>query len=445
MRSVSCALVELRRKKSKYIILFIIFTILFTALLSGKILCDSVFQMREKVLMRIGACLEIRGQDEEGKLLEIPNEWKTEIGNMQYVEGMNQHFSDYVFLKNAENVKIYTGANPDEQTSKNISGLDENMVVLDANLNCKWIDGIRKKDMVLLDGEYPSEEKKGILIEQHLAEKNSIDIGDEMELRSKEGKEAKALVVGIYKTKGVFKITEDNFAGKGVFAWSPYNRIYSNLEFGSELLKKEKNNLPLHVYVKNLELRTYVMKNIEQILKEKKEYTVSDETKESYNDSEESYQIEVIENYARMIMLYSLLIGLVLLSLVLNLYLQYYYKDAGILIAMGAGRWRIIGQFLIAMGIVILMAGAASIGVTSALIKKIVDLLMEKVTFSLSIIASFEDDLSDPIPFTVVYPGKNTYFICGLTVVLFWGASCIPLLLKMIRFCPRSLWGKDER
>ena len=177
----------------------------------------------------------------------------------------------------------------------------------------------------------------------------------------------------------------------------------------------------------------------------KKEYTVLDETKESYNDSEESYQIEVIENYARMIMLYSLLIGLVILSLVLNLYLQYYYKDAGILIAMGAGRWRIIGQFLIAMGIVILMAGAASIGFTSALIKKIVDLLMEKVTFSLSIIASFEDGLSDPIPFTVVYPGKNTYFICGLTVVLFWGASCIPLLLKMIRFCPRSLWGKDER
>lgn len=445
MKSVHCALLEVRRKKTKYILLFMIFTILFMALLSGKILYASVLHMRETVLAKIGACIEINGIDEEGEVLAIPEEWKEKIEKISGVEGMNQHFSNYALLQNGENVKLYEGADPYEQIAQSTSEVNENMVVLDANLDCQWMDNSRTENIELLEGEYPNEEKEGLLIEQHLADTNGFHVGNELRLQSSDGRKLTAPIIGIYKTKGTFKITEDNFAGTAVFAWSPYNRIYSSLNIGCELFQQEKNGLSLHVYVDDLDSRQYVMNQIKEIIKGKKGYTVADETEESYKEREESMQIEVIERYTRMIILYSLCIGLVLLSLILNLYLQYYYRDAGILVAMGAGRWRIIGQFLIAAGMVILLASVSSAGVTRILIKRIADMIMDKITLPWTMVTSFDDGLSNPVPFTLIYPGRNTYIGGVLTVIAFWMASCIPLLIRMIRFSPRSLFGKDER
>lgn len=445
MGFIQCAFLELRRKKAKYLILYGIFVILFSALLSGKILSDSVSQMKQRVVDRIGPCLEIRGQEGDDQPPEITEEMKQDILGIRHVRGINQRFSDYVLPVNGENVKDYVGETPDPDPSYYEDGPTPDMVVVDANLDCAWADTFRKESAVLLEGEYPTEDHPGLLMEQRLAKKNSVGVGDSFRLRSVKGKEISATVTGIYQTKGTFEITEDNFAGEGVFAWSPYNRIYSNLSMGCQLLGQEEGQLSLNIYTDSITALDTVAAEIKGMLDSGKGYVIHNETEEAYRDSKEAYQIDVLENYARIVMGYALVIGVILLSLVLNLYLQYYYRDAGILIALGAGRYRIVLQFLTVMAAVVAVSAASALGIVFGVMESAAKYLLGTVTVNWDIVSSFEDGLNEPVRFVLQYPGVKTYLLCFLVIAVFWLASCIPLLFRMRRFTPRSLFCVDER
>jgi putative ABC transport system permease protein len=383
---------------------------------------------------------EANGEIEEPIEQRISEDIKERILPIKHVKGVNQKIQDYAFPVDFKNVKDYTGETPDSDPSLyegNYDNLRPYSVIVDANIDCALIDDFRLRNSVLVEGEFPSDLRSGVIIEQRLAKQNNLAVGDKIALTSPVGKDVDALITGIYRTTGSFKITEDNSIGEAIFAMSPYNRIYSSLDIATSLYQIDKESLSLYIYVDQPQNVETVGKGIKSLDLNWKDYNLVNMTATLY--SIEGTQIETLSAYARTILLYVIIIGAILISLILTIYVRYYLHDAGIFIALGASKKRVILQYAITVTAVALSALVISIIASNIVAGEITNGFIGQTAIPDNSTASYVSGL---IPSYDVHTQalrlKDYAYFVGITI-LFLIFSCGLLAYEIVRYRPRTI------
>jgi putative ABC transport system permease protein len=383
---------------------------------------------------------EMNGNHEDPSEQRISNEIRKQILPIDHVIGVNRHIADYAFPVDFENVRDYTGETPISDPSLyevDSENLRPYSVIVDANTDCSLIDDFRLEKALLTGGEFPTVEHPGVVIEQHLSEQNGLTIGDAITFTVPGGKDVTALITGVYRTTGSFHITGDNYLGEAIFAMSPYNRIYTSLDVGTSLYRVDPESLSLTIHIDQPQNVEIVGKEIKNLDLNWKDYALVNMTATLY--SIEGTQIENLSGYAKAILLYVILIGAILISLVLTIYVRYYIHDAGIFIALGANKSRVVLQYAIAMIAVVLSALLVSVIVSNIISGEITNSFIEQTATSSTTTYSYVSGLNPNYDVQIrgFRPIDYGYFM-GVAM-LFLIISCGHLALEIIRYQPRSI------
>lgn len=444
MKLSTFAWLECIRKPVKNIMLYIILTVIFTGALTGLRIYFSTQQARAKVIHSIGAFIQL--SPEEGKNVIISEDMIDSILRLPHVIGVNQTIAGYAVPVNFRNVKEYEGETPDpnDLSYKEAYDIAPGNVVIDANTDNRFLDVFRLNQVHVLEGVIPDSKNKGIMVEKRLAEINGLKLGDMLTLTSSLEIEIEAEIIGIYETEAVFQITKNNSLGEGIFAMSPYNRIYASLNVGEVLYKNEASKQNLDIYID-------FPQNVAVTGKAVKAFAWDWEKLSLYNMTESYYQdyaghIENLSRTSKILLFYLLSIGAVFLSIVLTIFSHYYDYDSGILLALGERKLRIIGQYFLATLYIATAAMVTSVGLAYTIavpwIKSVID--SSNSTFSLGI-AQFYDGVTPDYSIHLDSFGIKGIVFYAVIVFLFLILSCMSPAYHVIRFKPRKILSEDRR
>jgi hypothetical protein len=445
MGAVRCALLEFIRKPVKYILLCIIFIAVFTGAGVGMIVYYSADTAREELMEQIGAYLMLapkddNGADEISAAPELDLTILAQLEGIEYVSGVNQTVAEYALPLDFVNVREHTGPEPEAVSPQN-DGLSASSVAVEANRDCRLVNAFRLKEAELVKGEYPSENSTGVLVEEHMAEANGLDVGDTVALHTAISNKVETPVTGIYRYNGYFLITEDNGLGDAIYALSPYNRIYSSLDVGEALFGVRRGELPLYIYVDQPQHNDSVGSAIKALDFDWHSFGLYNMTASDYEV--EGRQIATLFNYAKLILFYVMAMGLVFLSLVLSLYMRYALRDAGILFMLGAGLGRVVGQNLLSLFLAGVISSLCSLAVMIPLGKRICATLIKDTVVSGGVpqmLNGFNRDLQVRVQNFAIREFGLYYGLVFLLIL----ASVLPLLIKLWRKTPRELVLSNE-
>lgn len=308
----------LRKASEKSLFLFGIFFVFLVFCFSALTLMASVKETKDEVLYQIGAYVEFLPNHETLEkqpnliLSPHPAALVAQIREIDHVVGMDP-FGPQTYVtclpKGFFNSKRHEGAY--------YATSDENLLVEDSDVLGDGIllfglpdilvrDEFRRGFSRVIEGELPTDEHPGLLVNSVLASENSMAIGDHLTLQSIEAREQieSAPIVGIYETKLRFEIMQGNVFGAGVFMHSPFNRIYTNYDFVSEMAGQPATLGIMRVFVDSPEHIAYVLSAIEKLPYDRSQYVLVNGTNAYYDMYAQS--LSSVSESANRLLLYTM-------------------------------------------------------------------------------------------------------------------------------------------
>lgn len=111
------------------------------------------------------------------------------------------------------------------------AGVDDTKVYVSGNMNTAFCNYFRNGDFRLIEGDFPTPEKPGALLEQGLAEKNGLAVGDSITVAWRE-KECSFAVTGIYEALTTPKAEAQQ---EGFYQLSPMSFVFCDAGSYEEL------------------------------------------------------------------------------------------------------------------------------------------------------------------------------------------------------------------
>lgn len=246
--------------------------------------------------------------------------------------------------------------------------------VKSSELMKEFAEGIEK----VVEGDPITDEDKGkkvALIEKQLAEHNDIAIGDEIKIQNAEGSSTLKLeVIGIYETSDM---SSQNDVAPPMF--HPANKIYVPYESVKEITAskdKQATGIDKAIYYLN------DPENIEAFKEEGKKTDIDFELfKMDAHDTLYKKMIGPIENMAttsKWIIYLVSITGSIILGLIIMLTIKERRKELGILLSIGEKKGKLIGQLLVEVVCIAILAFSLSIFTGEAVAQKMGDSLLEK-------------------------------------------------------------------
>lgn len=340
------ALLEMRGRIVKTIILFWVFLVLFAGMLTALTLLHSAEESKSNVLENIGASvtLDYANINDAGKQI-FTTDIIERLSSVENVIGVNQDHADFALPINFQNNKSYSGKNPYSQKVQieNEPGF-ENNIILEGNIRTDLTDLFRNGAADIALGTYPTVDQPGALISSVLAEQNNLSLNDEIMFEAY-GKEITTQIVGIYNTKAQFQITSDNIVGAAVFAYSPYNRIYVDIDSFSQLFGTDQTTLPINVYINSPIKVQETGEKIKSMDFDWDIFRLVNTTATEYSMAANS--IESISSLTKtFVVLFTLTISVVII-IVMSIWAEAFQYESGIYLSLGASKWRAIIMLLV--------------------------------------------------------------------------------------------------
>lgn len=210
-------IIEIFQKPFRTFILFFTLFILALCMLSSvyiKLAIDASYQKQIEI---DGYCIDV----EKDNVVEF-EDWKKCIDTILSIDGMVGYNNSVEYSTSCKTVGFENCAYEEAKLTKK----EKKEVFLVGNIDTKLHSYFRNGKMVLLEGKYPTLEKKGTLIAVELAEKNKIQIGDIVEVESQNEKNIGTEVIGIYETKEIPKIESEH---EGFYKKSKNSFIFCDL------------------------------------------------------------------------------------------------------------------------------------------------------------------------------------------------------------------------
>lgn len=339
------ALLEIRGRIVKTILLSFIFLLLFTGVLTSLTVLYSAEEYKSRVLENIGGSVKLDyASNELSGTSVFTSDILEKLSAVENVVGVNQHYADFAVPINFENNKSYSGKNPylQEVQIESDPGFEDN-IVIEGNIRTDLIDLFRNGAAHVISGNYPTEEQPGILISNVLAEQNNLEIGDVI-LVSAYDKELSLEIVGIYETSATFYVTEDNIIGSAVFAYSQFNRTYVDIDSAAELFDLDRTTLAVTAYINSPDNVQATGESIKAMDFDWDTFSLVNTTATEYSLTASS--IESVSSLTKTFVIFFILIASVVIVIVMSIWAEPYQYESGIWLSLGASKWRAVGLLL---------------------------------------------------------------------------------------------------
>ena len=342
------AFLQFKRQKVRSVIYFLVFFLSLAGLMGIYVLLTSAQESEATVLESIGASVTLDyGESTSGEAPVFTADVLDQLANQEHVLGYNQNYSDYALPKNFSNCRKYEGNDPATQaTFLDLEPETSDYIVLEGDSNIQLLDLFRQGNAWLTDGSFPSIANPGAIISTYLADANALHIGDKLNITSCDRThEITISITGIYQTKEAFVITDENIVGEAVFAYSPYNRIYADLDTTTGFFAINPETLYTTFYIddpRNVSDTGEAMKTTDI---DWSQYSLVNTTQNTYNM--EAAQIEATISMAKTMLFFVLIISAATIILVTSIWGEQSRFESGIFLALGASKcYVLIQQFI---------------------------------------------------------------------------------------------------
>ncbi|MDA1558880.1 ABC transporter permease [Bacillus cereus] len=450
MNFIKRSFLSLQSRKGKSLILLAIFLVVTNLVFAGFTIQSSSSKATDLARQQLGADINLRidinkyleeqnsnqNANEARKVPSIEKKEADKLKNSKYLDHYNYLKSVIAELKELHNVEPSGGAQsfgPNNNLNFTLQG------VRDFSL----LEAAQEKKLKLVEGEGITSKTVGknvAMIEKKLAEKNNLKVGDKLqigEVMDEELTTKELEIIGIYESKE----EAPSFGGQSFALLEPANQIYvpysvmNSLENAIYSLKDPKDIDAFKEEVKKLGLPAYY------------ELDAQDNVYKQMIGP-----IENIASFSKTIVIMVSIAGATILGLIIMLSIKERRKEMGILLSIGEKKWKLMGQLLVEVLCIAVLAFGLSLATGEKVSQKVGDNLLS------SEIARNEDKPEDPIaklsgnPAADVDPVDNIEVsistedlgkVGGIGLGIAMLGTILPAL-SIIRLNPKQILLKDE-
>ncbi|WP_081167338.1 ABC transporter permease [Lactococcus garvieae] len=372
MNFIKRAGLHLISKRGKTLLLGLVFMAILSFVLAGLTIRSAATKAAEEAKKSVGATVTLavdrQKLAQQGRMMggdmpsPISRELAEKISHLPGVASTLLSVGGAVTKgQGIEPVKVETGNTMGGEIKANIGGsnmaeVDFRMTGVNAtDLAGSFSDGTAK----IVEGKGLTEEDLGsnhVLIEQTLAEKNDLKVGDTFELKDTDGKAHKVKITGIYQTTA----SPDGMAAR-IPSMNPVNNIFASYTLAETLAtEREKDTVDQAIFnLDNPEKMDEFVAAAEKELPTDSPYALQT------NDAFYQQMLGPINNvsgFAMNIVVLVALAGSLILGLIVIMSIRERRYEIGVLMSLGERKSKIIGQFFVELLIIMVLAiGGASI------------------------------------------------------------------------------------
>ncbi|AKR12622.1 ABC transporter permease [Bacillus thuringiensis] len=450
MNFIKRSFLSLQSRKGKSLILLAIFLVVTNLVFAGFTIQSASSKATDLARQQLGANINLRidinkyleeqnsnqNANEARKVPSIEKKEANKLKNSKYLDHYNYLKSAIAELKGLHNVEPSGGAQsfgPNNNLNFTLQG------VRDFSL----LEAAQDKKLKLVEGEGITSKivgKKVAMIEKKLAEKNNLKVGDKLQIGEVMDQEltTKDLeIIGIYESEE----EAPSFGGQSFALLEPANQIY----------------VPYSV-MNSLENAIYSLKDpkdIDAFKEEAKKLGLPAYYELDAQDNVYKQMIGPIENvasFSKTIVIIVSIAGATILGLIIMLSIKERRKEMGILLSIGEKKWKLMGQLLVEVLCIAVLAFGLSLATGEKVSQKVGDNLLS------SEIAKNEDKPEDPIaklsgnPVADVDPVDNIDVsistedlgkVGGIGLGIAMLGTILPAL-SILRLNPKQILLKDE-
>ncbi|MGY1465278.1 ABC transporter permease (plasmid) [Bacillus toyonensis] len=450
MNFIKRSFLSLQSRKGKSLILLAIFLVVINLVFAGFTIQSASSKATDLARQQLGADISLK--IDLDKYLEEQNSNQNAIGgnrvpsiekkeadklkNSKYLDHYNYLKSANAELKELHNVEPPGGAQsfgPNNNLNFTLQGVRD----------FSSLETAQDKKLKLVEGEgiTPKTVGKNVaMIEKKLAEKNNLKVGDKLqigEVMEEELTTKELEIIGIYESKE----EAPSFGGQSFALLEPANKIYvpysvmNSMENAIYSLKDPKDIDAFKEEAKKLGLPAYY------------ELDAQDNVYKQMMGP-----IENIASFSKTIVIMVSIAGATILGLIIMLSIKERRKEMGILLSIGEKKWKLMGQLLVEVLCIAVLAFGLSLATGEKVSQKVGDNLLA------SEIAKNEDKPEDPIakfsgnPAADVDPVDNIDVsistedlgkVGGIGLGIAMLATILPAL-SILRLNPKQILLKDE-
>ncbi len=245
-------------------------------------------------------------------------------------------------------------------------------IQLIGNHDTGFYPSFRTGNMVLVEGEYPSQQSPGVLIDQYLAQENQLALGDSITFWNEtQEQEVTATVRGIYQTLQPPKVDYGDY-----YAIASTSYLFCDWEVTYRQAADYYDiAAPVTIYIDAYQNMSGVLQSFHDILStystDDLEYDCADLVKARSNDESDTGGFLDFQNLLNLILLFLQGVLLVLDMFMVLLWIQDHHQDIGIYRVLGWSRGKIIGTLLCEGLVIFLAAGIPAILIGTVLLHQL--------------------------------------------------------------------------
>ncbi|PEV15817.1 permease [Bacillus thuringiensis] len=450
MNFIKRSFLSLQSRKGKSLILLAIFLVVINLVFAGFTIQSASSKATDLARQQLGADINLRidinkyleeqnnnqNANEARKVPSIEKKEADKLKNSKYLDHYNYLKSAIAELKELHNVEPSGGAQsfgPNNNLNFTLQGVRDFFS----------FEAAQDKKLKLIEGEGITSKTIGknvAMIEKKLAEKNNLKVGDKLqigEVMDEELTTKELEIIGIYESKE----EAPSFGGQSFALLEPANQIYvpysvmNSLENAIYSLKDPKDIDAFKEEAKKLGLPAYY------------ELDAQDNVYKQMIGP-----IENIASFSKTIVIMVSIAGATILGLIIMLSIKERRKEIGILLSIGEKKWKLMGQLLVEVLCIAVLAFGLSLATGEKVSQKVGDNLLY------SEIAKNEDKPEDPIaklsgnPAADVDPVDNIDVsistedlgkVGGIGLGIAMLGTILPAL-SILRLNPKQILLKDE-
>ena len=329
----------LKRKRAKTILLYLVLLFVGSMILATNMILrateDSKFAIQEKAKAKI--VLEVLKEENKITDQEIDSIWNLEdVSAVNRIDKASAFPADFFLL---------TGSDSMEESNQKVMLLSYD----DLQYDSAFFEGQYR----LVEGNYFADGQKGAVINSMLADANGLRPGDSIHIENADGDPVELKIIGLFLSGSERKQTAQTNAVNRI-----ENQIFVDHETYSQLFG-DTGYFMASVYCKDPERLTILENQLCTILSDKVAFTSSDILYQQM-----VLPLDQIIRLANLMFAFTLVTGIVVISLLLCMWMRTRQKETAIFISLGKPKYSIFLQVFLESFLVFMVSviGACGLG-----------------------------------------------------------------------------------
>lgn len=358
----------LKRKKAKTILLFLVLLFVGSMILATNMILRATEDSKSAIQEKAKAKIVLEVLKEENK---ITDQEIDSILNLEDVSSVNRMDKDSAF---PADFFLLTGSDSMEESNQKVMLLSYD----DLQYDSAFFEGQYR----LVEGNYIANDQKGAVINSMLADANGLGLGDSIRIENADGDQIDLKIIGLFLSGSERKQSAQTNAVNRI-----ENQIFVDHETYSQLFG-DTGYFMASVYCKDPERLTILEEQLRTILSDKVAFTSSDILYQQM-----TLPLDQITRLANLMFVFTIVTGIVVISLLLCMWMRTRQKETAIFISLGKPKYSIFLQVFLESFLVFMVSVIGACGLGSAMAECLQGMLTHSETsdVNLSVLLNAKD------------------------------------------------------